>query len=55
MRYCFWCSEPLGRYDDHDRWDNCGAPECVREANAGIDAERREAHEKLDRDRGWDQ
>jgi len=52
-RFCFNCGEELGRYKDHDRYDTCGKPECDREANYEIRAERAEAHEQLDRDRGW--
>jgi hypothetical protein len=33
MRYCFWCGEELGIYDNYyDDLDICGKPECEREA-----------------------
>jgi hypothetical protein len=53
MRHCFYCGEELGRYWVYDRLDNCGKRECVREASDAERAEREEAHEQLDRDRGW--
>lgn len=54
MRHCFNCGAELGRYNDYDPLDNCGALECIREARYAAQAERAEAHEQLDRDRGWD-
>jgi hypothetical protein len=54
MRYCFNCGEELGCYADHDQFDTCGKSECNREAQRAVAAEREEAHERLDRDRGWD-
>ena len=53
MRYCCWCGEELGRYFDSDPYDNCGKLECQRAANAQSREDHREAHAKLDRDRGW--
>jgi hypothetical protein len=54
MRHCFNCGEELGVYADHDPLDNCGKRECIREA-AGIEREaHEEAHDRLDRDMGWD-
>ena len=37
----------------YERNDTCGRIECVREATYAAEAERSEAHEQLDRDRGW--
>lgn len=54
MRYCFNCGEELGRYVEYDPLDSCGKTECTRAAQDAIAQERAEAHEKLDRDRGWD-
>lgn len=38
---------------DYDRLDNCGKQECEREARDAMQGEREEAHERLDRDNGW--
>ena len=38
----------------YDSRDTCGASECEREARDAAYAEREEAHERLDRDNGWD-
>jgi len=52
--HCFNCGADLG---EKDRWssplDDCGAPECAREARNAYAQERDEAHEQLDRDMGW--
>ena len=53
MRHCFNCGAELGRYHDYDPLDHCGAQECQREAVAAEREERQEAHENLDRIRGW--
>jgi hypothetical protein len=53
MRHCFNCGEELGFYADWEPLDSCGRPECEREARSAREAERSEAHEQLDRDRGW--
>lgn len=55
MRYCFNCGEPMGVIEDrnYERSDTCGKRECEREARVQHEAERRDAHEQLDRDRGW--
>lgn len=53
MRHCFNCGADLGRYNGYDRFDNCGALECVRAAQDAAQQERDEAHEQLDRDMGW--
>ncbi len=54
MRHCFYCGEELGIYADYDRLDHCGKRECSRAALDSIQEEREEAHDKLDRDMGWD-
>ena len=54
MRHCFYCGEELGVYADYDPLDTCGAQECQRAASDALRSERDEAHERLDRDRGWD-
>lgn len=53
MRYCFNCGAELGAYSDYDQLDTCGATECEREAQRAAAIERSEAHDQLDRDRGW--
>ena len=55
MRHCWYCGEELGvierrLYDDRD---TCGKRECERAARDAEQQERDEAHERLDRDRGW--
>jgi hypothetical protein len=54
-RFCWNCGTSLGFIEGkyHDRRDTCGARECERAARDAISEERREAHEQLDRDRGW--
>lgn len=55
MRRCWNCGRELGVIEDrhYDRRDTCGQIECEREARAEAEAERDEAHERLDRERGW--
>jgi hypothetical protein len=54
MQHCFYCGEELGVYDNFgERYETCGKSECNREARNCEAAERDEAHEQLDRDRGW--
>lgn len=52
-RFCFNCGTPLGVSAYFDPLDTCGAQECEREARDQVAAEREEAHEELDRERGW--
>lgn len=54
MRFCFNCGEELGVYADHDPMDDCGKIECTRAARDCYAQEREEAHDRLDRDMGWD-
>jgi hypothetical protein len=52
--YCYYCGEDIGEKDRFsDRLDDCGSPECSRQARNDAAAERDEAHEQLDRDMGW--
>lgn len=53
MRRCFNCGEEIGVYADYDPLDDCGKPECVREARNQAEQEREDAHEHLDRDMGY--
>lgn len=55
MRYCCVCGEELGLIEDkhYDRSDTCGKQSCDREMRDAMQAERDEAHERLDRDMGW--
>ena len=53
QRYCFNCGEDIGIHADYDPLDTCGKPECMREARHAFAQEREEAHERLDRDMGW--
>lgn len=54
MRHCYFCGEPMGAYADYDRLDTCGKSECERDARDCAQAERDEAHARLDSDMGWD-
>lgn len=52
MHYCFFCGEEIGvSYYSHPL-DTCGKSECDREAAAQRQAERQEAHDRLDWDMG---
>lgn len=54
-RFCWFCGESLGLVEDrnYEPTDTCGRIECEREARAARQAERDEAHDRLDRDMGW--
>jgi hypothetical protein len=55
MRHCWFCGAELGVLSRKE-WefgDTCGQSECEREARYQREIERAEAHEQLDRDRGW--
>jgi hypothetical protein len=56
MRFCCCCGAELGVWEakHYDRRDTCGAQACEREMRDAEAAERFEAHERLDRDMGWD-
>ena len=53
MRHCCYCGTELGRYNDYDRYDTCGAQECTRQARDGQAEDRREVHKALDERMGW--
>lgn len=53
MRHCFNCGAELGVHADYEPLDDCGKRECVRAAQDAYQQERAEAHDQLDRDRGW--
>lgn len=55
MRYCFNCGEELGMMtsSQYDPFDTCGKSACEREARYTMESDRADAHEQLDRDRGW--
>jgi hypothetical protein len=51
---CWVCGADLGEWDKYSSiHDTCGARDCEREARDAAAQERQEAHDKLDRDRGW--
>ena len=56
VRHCWNCGTSMGFVEDrhYDRGDTCGSAECDREARDAYRAEHDEAHERLDRDMGWD-
>lgn len=56
MHYCFNCGAELGMVDGKQRqrdMDTCGEQDCEREARDELAAEREQAHEQLDYERGW--
>ena len=54
MQHCAYCGEEMGVYVmPHGAHDICGAQECERYAREADAAEREEAHERLDAERGW--
>lgn len=54
MQHCFNCGDELGVFHAYqgDR-NTCGKQECERAARDDERAECEQAHEDLDRDRGW--
>ena len=54
-RFCCYCGASLGFIAKamYDRSDICGALECTRAARDAEAVERQEAHDALDRERGW--
>jgi hypothetical protein len=55
MQHCAWCGAELGVYEGrYDEPESCGRSECNREVNAMYREMREDAHERLDRDMGWD-
>lgn len=55
MRHCWYCGAEMGVIEarHYDRSDTCGKRECERAAQEQAQAEREEAHERLDRDLGY--
>lgn len=54
MQHCDFCGTELGVYfKQYGEIDTCSARECVNYARDQYIQERDEAHEQLDRDRGW--
>ena len=54
-QYCAHCDDDMGEWTKFsDRHDTCGKPECERFGRDQDRAERDEAHERLDRDIGYD-
>lgn len=51
--YCFWCGEELPASIFHDAYSTCGKPQCERGAAEKELQDREEAHDELDRLRGW--
>jgi hypothetical protein len=56
MRYCCVCGDEMGVIEAkyYDSRDTCGKMSCDREMRDADAAEREEAHERLDRDMGWE-
>lgn len=56
LRHCCVCGAEMGLIQDrhYDRNDTCGKTDCEREMRDQHEAYRDEAHERLDRDMGWD-
>lgn len=56
MRHCWNCGADMGLIENrhYDRSDTCGRTECEREARDAARGERDDAHDRLDRDMGWD-
>jgi hypothetical protein len=51
---CAYCGDDMGPWDKNSRSDDtCGKRECERWAGDNAQAEREEAHERLDRDMDW--
>jgi len=55
VRSCWVCGADMGFIENrhYDRLDTCESTSCLREARDAAHAERDEAHDQLDRDRGW--
>jgi hypothetical protein len=54
MQFCFNCGCELGRYRAYyGDIQSCGEPECSRAEREAHQAEREEAHQQLDDERGW--
>lgn len=55
MRHCWNCGAEIGVYADwrQSDLDDCGSLECQRETRRAFQAEREEAHDRLDEEMGW--
>ena len=54
MHHCFNCGRMLGKKDRFsDPLDTCGDRECERAARDAQATEQAEAHDELDREKGW--
>lgn len=54
MQYCFNCGEELGVYVAYyGDLQNCGKSECMRAERDAYQAEREEAHQRLDDEMGY--
>jgi hypothetical protein len=54
MQHCFNCGKELGHYEAHYRdLQVCGDRECVRAEREIYQAEREEAHQRLDDEMGY--
>lgn len=55
VRYCPYCGDDMGFIEtrSYESTDPCGKTECNREAAETERADRRDAHEALDREEGW--
>lgn len=55
MRHCWNCGEELGmlKRSEWEPGDTCGKTECNREASNAREAEREEAHRRLDSNMGY--
>lgn len=56
VRSCWNCGADMGFIENRywDSRDTCGSLECSRAERDAAATERSEAHDQLDRDRGWD-
>lgn len=54
MQHCFNCGAELGVYSAYyGDLQNCGASECTRAERETMQAEREEAHQRLDDEMGY--
>jgi hypothetical protein len=55
VRHCPYCGDDMGFIENRyfDRTDPCGKTECNRDARHAAEAEREDAHDRLDHDMGW--
>lgn len=55
IRHCPYCGDNMGFIENryYEPLDSCGKADCNRDAADAARQERDDAHEQLDRDRGW--